>query len=289
LVRIPDGNQCIETPVEVVLPQTIPAEPLRYMKSFPKFSPTFVIKSNFTKQWTMPSNGTVEWNLNECITSDEDRSLEDDSVRNLVNRGNNNDYQLSGGESTTDVSDYIHYCLYIFHGLYDQHSIGNVSCDHLTEYKIRLLMLNYNYIDAFKLCLQSGHLDASKSIRLFEYFTKDGQIVPMHEENLKFFIYEILLHFIDNHLNVADIEQFFVANIDYYLVQLAFVLFFSNNNNSGELEKNTFEKFRNVFADHELENENLSKIDRVDVIFKQISINFNVFVCEQLIEYAKTI
>jgi hypothetical protein len=284
-VRIPDGNQCIETPVEVILPQTTPTEPLRYMKSFPKFSPSFVNKSNFGKLGTMPSIGTFELNLNDCNTSDEDRSLEDDSLKRVID---NLDQQLTG-DTTTDLSDYIHYCLYIFHGLYDQHSIGNLSRDHLTEYKIRLLMLNYNYIDAFKLCLHAGHLDASKSIRLFEYFTKDGQIVPMHEENLKFFIYEILLHFVDNHLNVADIEEFFVANIDYYLVQLAFVLFFSNNNNGGELEKSTFEKFRNVFADHELENENLSKIDRVDVIFKQISINFNVFVCEQLIEYAKTI
>lgn len=179
--------------------------------------------------------------------------------------------------------DYIHYCLYIFHGLYNEATITEFAQKlNFKEYQIRILLLKYNYIDAFKLCI-SDCVDAQKCIKLFEYFTKDPSIVPIFEEDFKHFIYEIFKHFIRHQMNLQPLEEYFIADLDYYLIQLMYVLYFNNNVNASPLEMSVFQKFSHLFTNYDQP----VNFDNTDVIYKMISTKFNVLLCQKLIDKAE--
>ncbi|XP_063704570.1 uncharacterized protein LOC134833990 [Culicoides brevitarsis] len=318
LVRIPDGSQCIEVPTVVKFPtdEAFSANHTVYtLKSLPKYQPNCVIKSSLAALplfSQVSGHTTIDSNLNEFCKDEIPDLIRNLENQNLVDANQNeakmdcetpinctNNVLINGsisGQSTVSTpanlnkfsmeniftNDFIHYCLYIFHGLYDHAVISDFSARQLAfkEYKLRVLMLNFSYIDAFKLCI-ADCMDAQKCIRLFEYFTKDPVILPLHEEDLKYFIYEIFRHFIRHQMNLALLEDFLLQDLNYYLIQLSYVLYF-NNSNSTALEKNVFLKFKNLFTNFD----NVT-LENTDVIFKMISTKFNVVVCQRLIEAAE--
>ncbi|XP_049286193.1 uncharacterized protein LOC125765284 [Anopheles funestus] len=223
-------------------------------------------------------------------------------------------------------NDFIHYCLYIFHGLYSQDDVLELT-KRGSEYHIRMLMLNYDYVEAFRLILEmrSSSLSSSAStaaidcqtqnmVKIFEYFTKDSNIIPMEMGNIKYFIYELFMYFIRHNLNVDVLEEFFLRNLDCYLVQLASVLYFNNLNNlltssrlataSGgidtevlALERKLLDKFNNNNGNPLLTGELfghgtrtssgqvIRKLENTDTICKALSTTFNVTVCQKLLEH----
>lgn len=320
LVRIPDGSQCIEVPTLIKFPcieTSNMTHNIYTLKSLPKYQPSCVIKSslmNLPIFNQISGHTTIDSNLNEfckdelgipdLIKNIETVNIDANQNENKIKSVSNAPEIVSdgminsiSGQSTVSTpaninkfsienvltNDFIHYCLYIFHGLYDQSTISDFSSKELSfkEYKLRILMLDFCYVDAFKLCI-SDCLDAQKCIKLFEYFTKDAVIMPLPEEDLKFFIYEIFKHFIRNQMNIGWLEEFLIADLNYYLIQLSYVLYFSNNNSA--LEKSVFQKFKNLFINFEA-----THLENSDVIFKMISTKFNVLVCQKLIEMAETV
>uniref|UniRef100_A0A182Q4K0 Uncharacterized protein n=1 Tax=Anopheles farauti TaxID=69004 RepID=A0A182Q4K0_9DIPT len=234
-------------------------------------------------------------------------------------------------------NDFIHYCLYIFHGLYSQEDVLELT-KRGSEYHIRMLMLNYDYVEAFRLILEmlSSSLSSSASagsiarqtqnlVKIFEYFTKDSNIVPMEMGNIKYFIYELFMFFIRHNLSVDVLEEFFLRNLDCYLVQLASVLYFNNLNNlltsapraatstiaggpggAGvsidtevlALERKLLDKFNNNNGNPLLTGELFGqgrtagaggqlvrKLENTDTICKALSTTFNVTVCQKLLEH----
>uniref|UniRef100_A0A182T342 Uncharacterized protein n=1 Tax=Anopheles maculatus TaxID=74869 RepID=A0A182T342_9DIPT len=229
-------------------------------------------------------------------------------------------------------NDFIHYCLYIFHGLYSQDDVLELT-KRGSEYHIRMLMLNYDYVDAFRTILEmlSASVSSSASaaaiscqtqnmVKIFEYFTKDSNIVPMEMGNIKYFIYELFMFFIRHNLNVDVLEEFFLRNLDCYLVQLASVLYFNNLNNllssarvstAGgtaidsevlALERKLLDKFNNNNGNPLLTGELfgqgrssggggggsgqvIRKLENTDTICKALSTTFNVTVCQKLLEH----
>ena len=117
-------------------------------------------------------------------------------------------------------------------------------------------MLNYNYIEAFKLALENdGKSSAAMSIKIFEYFTTDSNIIPMHSEDIKYFIYDVFLHFIKHEMDLGELEKYLLYNLDYYFLQLAFILYFCGNNNNNDqqngMEKQLFDKFKHLYSNYE--------------------------------------
>ncbi|XP_053684865.1 uncharacterized protein LOC128734607 [Sabethes cyaneus] len=221
------------------------------------------------------------------------------------------------------TNDFIHFCMYIFHGLYSQDSILEMT-KRCNEYHIRMMVLNYDYVEAFHLILEllSGSLSSSASpitvtkttlnvVKIFEYFTKDSNIVPMDTANFKYFIYELFMFFIKHNISLDMLEEYFLRNLDYYLVQLAFVLYFNNTNNlmagavrndvdreTLELERKLLDKFNNngnnLFAEATFGGSTgqfstnakvVRKLENTDCISKALSTKFSVTVCQKLIEY----
>uniref|UniRef100_A0A182K6Y6 Uncharacterized protein n=1 Tax=Anopheles christyi TaxID=43041 RepID=A0A182K6Y6_9DIPT len=226
-------------------------------------------------------------------------------------------------------NDFIHYCLYIFHGLYSQDDVLELT-KRGTEYHIRMMMLNYDYVEAFRLILEmrSSSLSSSASpatiacqtlnmVKIFEYFTKDSNIIPMEMGNIKYFIYELFMYFIRHNLDVNVLEEFFMRNLDCYLVQLASVLYFNNLNNllttprgrstTGggvidtevlALERKLLDKFNNNNGNPLLTGELFGqgqtaasggqvvrKLENTDTICKALSTTFSVTVCQKLLEH----
>ncbi|XP_050071754.1 uncharacterized protein LOC126559628 [Anopheles maculipalpis] len=227
-------------------------------------------------------------------------------------------------------NDFIHYCLYIFHGLYSQDDVLELT-KRGSEYHIRMLMLNYDYVEAFRMILEmlSSSLSSSASaatiacqtqnmVKIFEYFTKDSNIIPMEMGNIKYFIYELFMFFVRHNLNVNVLEEFFLRNLDCYLVQLASVLYFNNLNNlltsarvstTGgtsaidtevlALERKLLDKFNNNNGNPLLTGELfgqvrtsaggsgqvMRKLENTDTICKALSTTFNVTVCQKLLEH----
>ncbi|XP_029730146.2 uncharacterized protein LOC109403594 [Aedes albopictus] len=218
-------------------------------------------------------------------------------------------------------NDFIHYCLYIFHGLYSQDNILELT-KRCNEYHIRMMMLNYDYVEAFHLILEllSGSLSSSASpvtvakttmnlVKIFEYFTKDSNIIPMDTANFKYFIYELFMFFIKHNINLDVLEEYFLRNLEYYLVQLAFVLYFSNTNNisaglRGNVDSETLEMERRLLDKFNNNGNNLlaaaeafgpsspqsagkvvRKLENTDTISKALSTKFSVMLCQKLMEY----
>ncbi|XP_013097207.2 uncharacterized protein LOC106080378 [Stomoxys calcitrans] len=211
-------------------------------------------------------------------------------------------------EELQQLCHYIHYCLYIFHGLYSPDKVREFSKDRL-EYRIRTLMLNFKFVDAFELCLRSVN-NASCALKIFEYFSKDTGYVPLRRADLRFLIYYLLQHFMERNYDITQCENFFLADLDYYLLELAYVLYFNNNNT--ELEQNLNEKFKNLIArsgdPYQLQGEDLNqqqqigateteaevhhlathKLQDTDVIFELLSVKFKTIICQRLLKFCNT-
>ncbi|KAL9893666.1 RCC1 and BTB domain containing protein claret isoform 1-T1 [Glossina fuscipes fuscipes] len=216
------------------------------------------------------------------------------------NLGNDEDIRMIKQSSSLDHAQqqfrlYIHYCLYIFHGLYDIDKIREFSKDRL-EYRIRTLMLNFKFIDAFALCLQDVRT-STHALKVFEYFSKDTGYVPLRRADLRFLIYHLFMHFIDRKYKMDECESFFLADLDYYLVELAYVLYFNNNNTV--LEQSLNEKFKHLFAQRDGSSDNLDvgvdnqindipptyKLDETDLIFDHLGVKFKTTVCQRLLKH----
>lgn len=192
-------------------------------------------------------------------------------------------------EEEDDVADdnrnglrsYIHYCLYVFHGLYNPDKIRDFSKQRL-EFRIRTHMLNFKFVDAFTLCLNVCDT-SGKSLKIFEYFTKDTSFVPMRRKDLKFFIYYLFMHFIGRKFDMLECERFFLADLDYYLIELSYVLYFNNNNTV--LEQNLNQKFKSLIAQDPNQNDNEYEMEDTDAIFDSLSVKFKAIICQRLLKH----
>lgn len=299
VVRLPDTSQCIDQPVEIALPRPkirMNYDAVRYLKSVPRFSPEYILKRNFDHQ--APSS--PEYISDEFRCQFESINLNADVPLPSV------------------TSEFIHYCLFIFHGIYDAHKILDLAI--FNEFKTRILMLNYYVKEAFLLCLSTAKnavetnydgsvhaLPADQQlarhvIRLFEFFTKDANVVPTHRTDLKYLIHAIFMYFLRNSLSIELLEQFFLANIDQYLFGLAFVMFFNNNNT--ELEQQVQQKYAHLFGGcdmnasgvggtHATQQQQLHLDHELaldfEVIFRHVSTTFKTTICQRLIEFDKNL
>ncbi|XP_055923460.1 uncharacterized protein LOC129953936 isoform X2 [Eupeodes corollae] len=301
-------SQCIEIPTEINLPRPrirLDYEPVRYLKTIPEYQPHFIQEAGISLE---PYESAMKSPLttNPCQESDDMIS----SIENLSHIDadsiilscpaypNNSSNDISADEqsysrlppsddlssesshNSRELRNYIHYCLYVFHGLYNPDKIEKFSKKRL-EYRIRTLMLNFKFVDAFTLCL-SDCSSASKSLKIFEYFTKDTSFVPMRRQDLKFFIYRLFVHFITKKFDINECEEFFLSDLDYYLLELSYVLYFNNNNT--ELEQNLNQKFKNLITQDPNHNEEY-RLDDTDSIFDSLSVKFKTIVCQSLLKY----
>ncbi|XP_065372533.1 uncharacterized protein ca isoform X2 [Calliphora vicina] len=219
----------------------------------------------------------------------------------------NGEITAEDSEELQNLCNYIHYCLYIFHGLYSPDKVREFSKNRL-EYRIRTLMLNFKYVDAFTLCLQSTKSSLC-ALKIFEYFSKDTGYVPLRRADLRFLIYYLLSHFINHQYELAECERFFLSDLDYYLLELAYVLYFNNNNT--DLEQNLNEKFKTLIArtegetnsnfyqqqqqqlqaeeDHQHQQHHAThKLEDTDVIFEMLSVKFKTIVCQRLLKFCNS-
>lgn len=250
VVRLPDSSQCIEQPVDVPLPRPkirMNFDAVRYLKSVPKFRANFIRREFFDES---PSDADGNFGgFNNSLDSGSDDVVRQFQELDLNNR--------KSCEIEAITSNFIHYCLFIFHGIYDPHKILEFAP--LNEFKVRILMLNYYVKEAFSVCLASAKATIGDDsdridklrlsnyvIKLFEYFTKDASVVPIHRTDLKYLIHAIFMYFIQNGLPLTPIESYFLSNIDHYLFGLAFVLYFNNNNS--KLERQVQQKYTHLFS-----------------------------------------
>lgn len=268
IVRLPDSSQCVEQPIEISLPRPkirMNFDAVRYLKSMPKYRPEFISREIFRSPNfadASPLSENYEYN---SLSSDGEQNVPKQSFTSgTVHHPKSMpqpDHKRNACDSDVN-SEFIHYCLFILHGIYDAHKILNFTT--MTEFKVRILMLNYYVKEAFSLCLAAAKdtiamhqsqddvdLDnimlTSYVIKLFEYFTKDANIVPIHRTDLKYLIQGIFMYFIENSLSLEQLEQYFLNNIDHYLFGLAYVLFFNNNNT--KLERQLHKKYSHLFGD----------------------------------------
>lgn len=339
IVRLPDTSQCIDQAIDVPLPRPkirMNFDAVRYLKSIPKFRSEYISREifrapNFTES---PSSDNFE-----CLTP-KSPAITNDIVTSIAERMATINLTPSSTTGTISelgvTSEFIHYCLFILHGIYDAHKILNFTP--LNEFKVRILMLNYYVKEAFELCLAAAKetiamhqsqedidlenlMLISYVIKLFEYFTKDANIVPIHRTDLKYLIHAIFMYFIENSLSLQALEIYFLNNIDHYLFGLAFVLFFNNNNT--KLERKVQQKYSHLFngcttndnilnfcdttngsnslntaddeestattttADHSSHIDQTNDAAALDfeTIFKCISTSFKTVICQRLIEF----
>lgn len=265
IVRLPDSSQCVEQPIEVPLPRPkirMNYDAVRYLKSMPKYRPEFISREIFrTPNFADVSPLSENYECNS-LSSDGEQNIKKQSSTGTVHHPKSVPQSDHSSRRSDVSSEFIHYCLFILHGIYDAHKILNSTT--LTEFKVRILMLNYYVKEAFSLCLSAAKqtiamhqsqddvdLDnimlTSYVIKLFEYFTKDANIVPIHRTDLKYLIQGIFMYFIENSLSLEQLEQYFLNNIDHYLFGLAYVLFFNNNNT--KLERQLHKKYSHLFGD----------------------------------------
>ncbi|XP_016937407.4 uncharacterized protein ca [Drosophila suzukii] len=195
--------------------------------------------------------------------------------------------------SLQQLRHYIHYCLYAFHGLYNPDKIGECARPNRNEYRIRIRMLNFRFVEAFRLCLHSCD-SAQRTLKLFEYFSKDTGYVPLRRSDLKHLIYHLCLHFLERKFDMLECERFFMGDLDYYLLELAYVFYFNNNNST--LEQNLNQKFKQLIAaadsnqaatsagqEHQQQQQQLQD---TDVIFDSFTVKFKTILCQRLLSYS---
>lgn len=339
IVRLPDASQCIEKAIDVPLPRPkirMNFDAVRYLKSIPKYRPEYISREIFRAPNFAESPSSE--NFDYCNISPRSPAQINDTVAPLIDKfatinlsPSSSIANKSFNTTNTEMSsEFIHYCLFILHGIYDPHKI--LKFTPLNEFKVRILMLNYYVKEAFELCLSAAKetiamhqsqedidLDnimlTSYVIKLFEYFTKDANIVPIHRTDLKYLIHAIFTYFIEHSLSMQPLEIYFLNNIDHYLFGLAFVLFFNNNNT--KLERKVQQKYSHLFsgcatnetalnfctnngsnslntADDEestvtdqsshIEQNNEPSLD-FEMIFKCVSTSFKTIICQRLIEF----
>lgn len=337
VVRLPDTSQCIDQPMDVPLPRPkirMNFDAVRYLKSITSYRPEFISREIFRSPVGLAELSPSSENFDENSSTpdaDEQNSSTPLSKQFAAMNLSHNRLTTPPSQSEQDVtSEFIHYSLFILHGIYDAQKILDFTT--LNEFKVRILMLNYYVKEAFKLCLDAAKdtismhqsdedvdlnsvMLTSYVIKLFEYFTKDASIVPIHRTDLKYLIHAIFMYFIENSLPMNPIEVYFLNNVDHYLFGLAFVLFFNNNNT--KLERKVQQKYNHLFsgcastdngigdgnsssnAGEEDENgvatEQLGghRNDQSDdelqldfeLIFKNVSTSFKTIVCQRLIEF----
>jgi alpha-tubulin suppressor-like RCC1 family protein len=278
--RIPESSQYLHSPVTVKISGSnfinfSTNQPICYLKNLPKFKRNCVVESSLKKS-----------NNNNCDILNSFSSMS--SVASTGSSSSTCDDSIDESELKRS-NDFIHYCLFLFQGLYDTNHFykeKNVG----SEYKIRGLMLNYNYIEAFKMALVSDGSSAAMSIKIFEYFTTDSNIIPMNTEDIKYFIYDIFLHFLRLRLDISELEKYFIYNLDYYFLQLAFILYFCGSNNNAQpngLEKQLFEKFKHLYSS--CENFVYFDNNEIEAIFKSVSTNFHCLLCKSILKYSENI
>ncbi|XP_059611109.1 uncharacterized protein LOC132258029 isoform X2 [Phlebotomus argentipes] len=303
-IRLPDGSLCVDTPFEVALPRPKicmdEADAMVRLKNLPAFHPKFLKRSPVVHRLIANMKSgvtTVDSNLNDFCTTESSldaafgrASVWSDggnSVENFMGttptEASSEEFVYSPSASECDFvpdaanSDFIHYCLFMFHGIYDGESIAQL-CAH-KQFIVRLKMLSYKYVEAFRMCLgECG--DAQKAILLFEHFTKDENLIPIHMEDIKVFVQEIFVRFIVAKWDVKQLEEYFLADLDFYIIQLAYVLFFCNNNT--ELERSALSKYKFFFGN--LKTSDCEKVEKSELIFENVSSGFNIMVCQRLIE-----
>lgn len=278
VVRLPDNSQCVDHPMEVPLPRPkirMNFEAVRYLKSVPKFRRSYMSRAIFD----LTSQSHI-------FDDDEDGNCESPYGRDHKNFEYNSVGSDSMSANSEPVEDrdqwemscgFIHYCLFIFHGIYDPHKV--LQQTDLNEFKIRILMLNYCVKEAFSLCLSAAKATVQTKlspirkqrksvdkdfcaladreklsdcvVKLFEFFTKNASFVPIHRTDLKYLIYAIFMYFINNSMPLDPIESYFLSNIDHYLFGLAIIFFFNNNNNAvnSKLERQIQQKYAHLFND----------------------------------------
>ncbi|KAH8312815.1 hypothetical protein KR044_013053 [Drosophila immigrans] len=179
---------------------------------------------------------------------------------------------------------YIHYCLYAFHGLYNPDKMGECSRAQRNEYRIRICMLNFRFVEAFQLCLHSCD-SGQRTLKLFEYFSKDTGYVPLHRSDLKHLIYHMCVHFLERKFDMLECERYFMGDLDYYWLELAYVFYFNNNNSA--LEQNLNEKFKQLIAatDNNQSGNEHGQLQDTDAIFDSFSVKFKTILCQRLLSY----
>ncbi|KAH8294765.1 hypothetical protein KR018_002629, partial [Drosophila ironensis] len=194
-----------------------------------------------------------------------------------------------GERSLQHLRHYIHYCLYVFHGLYNPDKIGECSRSNRNEYRIRICMLNFRFVEAFRLCLQSCDT-AQRTLKLFEYFSKDTGYVPLRRSDLKHLIYHLCQHFLERRFDMLECERFFMGDLDYYLLELAYVFYFNNNNST--LEQNLNQKFKQLMAAADINQaapaagQEQQQLQDTDVIFDSFTVKFKTILCQRLLSYS---
>ncbi|EDV94385.1 uncharacterized protein LOC6567740 [Drosophila grimshawi] len=187
-----------------------------------------------------------------------------------------------GNAALQPLRHYIHYCLYAFHGLYNPDKIGECSRAQRNEYRIRICMLNFRFVEAFQLCLHSCDT-AQRTLKLFEYFSKDTGYVPLHRSDLKHLIYHMCVHFLERKFDMLECERYFMADLDYYLLELAYVFYFNNNNSA--LEQNLNQKFKMLIAAADSDQSSASALQDTDAIFDSFTVKFKTILCQRLLSY----
>ncbi|KAL7016596.1 hypothetical protein ACKWTF_010066 [Chironomus riparius] len=305
--RIPESSMYLHNPASVKIPLNAPStfvnfssnQPICYLKNLPKFKKHCIIESALSK--SLKKQAHHQLYVDEKIL-DSNRNPSFSSISSVASEtstlSSKSSYNGTECDDPTKSNDYIHYCLFLFQGLYDSTHFYEKSLNHIisSEYKIRTLMLNYNYIEAFKQALESDGRTSALSIKIFEYFTTDQNIIPMHTEDIKYFIYDVFLHFIKNQMDVSELEKYFLCNLDYYFLQLAFILYFCGNNNNNNnhnnnnvqpngLEKQLYEKFKHLYSNYE----NFAYFDtnEIEMIFKSITTNFHCALCQNILKYSE--
>lgn len=212
-------------------------------------------------------------------------------------------------------SEFIHYCLYLFYGIYDTDEVAGRCA--FAEFRIRILMLQCKFFEAFQLALQEVAADDNstqeekmrQSIVLLEFFTKDENLIPMHEEDLKYFIQEIFVRFIERGWDLDALEQYFRRELSLYVVPLAYVLFFEEElskaaldstssadltmsgdegamggaSGAKQLRDSVLLKYRTFFNHLECAPRKYHVVGS-SKIFDRVSVVFNAMICQRVVE-----
>lgn len=299
--RIPESSMYLHSPVAVKIPPSSQSpfinfsnnQPICYLKNLPKFKKSCIIESSLSKSIRKENVRLLDDNI---MNNNRDPSFSSmSSIASTASSSSSKASEESSEENDQQVkrsNDYIHYCLFLFQGIYDTSRFYDKNMDKIvgSEYKVRGLMLSYNFIDAFKMALKSDGSSTAMSIKIFEYFTTDSNIIPMHTDDIKYFIYDVFLHFIRNQLDVAELEKYFTYNLDYYFLQLAFILYFCGSNNNTQpngLEKQLFEKFKHLYNNYE--NFAYFEAESIEAIFKSISTSLHCSLCQSILKYSENL
>lgn len=215
---------------------------------------------------------------------------------------------------TSPSAEFIHYCLYLFYGIYDTETVADKCA--FAEFRVRLKMLQSKFFEAFQIALREVDKEAGEeeekvrqSLVLLEFFTKDENLIPMHEEDLKYFIQEIFVFFIERQWDLEPLEGYFRSQLSLYVIPLAYVLFFDVETTPTELDLNgdgtemmmmggeeaiggsgakqlrdsVLLKYRTFFNHLECAPQKY-RVAGSSGIFERVSVVFNALICQRVVE-----